>query len=280
MRVRKNRGKQTKRVIESSRGIVQNRPSGNANSQLLLLKDRSPFVRMDVLLSTLPLLLLGSNLSPVSHQSCSCLSPSFSPWWQEMKSPLLCLPGVCVMRSQMAATMSIWQCLHIIQLQLLFLQSEVMGGFPAATRSRWMKRDMSGWGVIKIHWDGVCSVPLWVLALCRTVGSGMGLFCLPIKVVSRTGCFDVPVWSQRSWLISELKPNWFLLFLAVFSLFSSYCCITLLKIPKIISFSELLPLLLLVPGTNIHLSLNTSLLYPNKVVASKHNFIFREAVIP
>lgn len=104
---------------------------------------------------------LGYNLSPVSHQSCSRLSPSFSSWQQEMKYPLLCLAGVCVMWSQMAAKTSIWECLHIIKLQLLFLQSEVMGGFPAATRSRWTKRDMSWWGVIKIHWDEVCSVPLW-----------------------------------------------------------------------------------------------------------------------
>lgn len=41
-----------------------------------------------------------------------------------------------------------------MKLQLLFLQSEVMGGFPAAAGSRWTKRAKSWWGVIKIHWDG------------------------------------------------------------------------------------------------------------------------------
>lgn len=110
-------------------------------------------------------------MSPVSHQSCSCLSPSFSYCRQEMKYPLLCLAGMCVMWGQMAAKRSIWECLHIIELQLLFLPSEVMGGFPAATRSRWAKRDMSWWGGIKTHWDGVCSVPLQALAFCWTVGS-------------------------------------------------------------------------------------------------------------
>lgn len=53
--------------------------------------------------------------------------------------------------------------------------------------------------------------------------------------------FDAPVWSRCAWL----ELNSFSLFLALPPLFSSYSCIALLKILKNISFTELLPLLVL-----------------------------------
>lgn len=136
-------------MTEISWSIAQNGSSGNANSQLLLLEGSSPFVCTNVPLSSL----LSASCFFIIYLlfrislACFLVHPS-ATGGRRWNTLLLCIPGIYVIWSQMAAKMSNWECLHVINCSCCFCSW------------RWWEGSQQQPGAD--GWRGICLGGVWL----------------------------------------------------------------------------------------------------------------------